>query len=141
MFQRFLNTVRQFMMGRYGSDQLNRFLFMAYLAIWVVARCFRNHTVVGPISLVILWGLLGLLLFRTLSRNIPRRQAENQTFLRLWYPIGRWFSRQWERIRDVRRYRYRTCPGCNARLRLPIKRGRRTVTCQRCHTQFKTFFL
>ncbi len=141
MFQRFINTVRQFMAGRYGSDQLNRFLFVLYFVIWVVARFFRNQPIAGPIFVLLLWAVLGLLLFRTLSRNIPRRQAENQRFLRIWGPIGRWLGRQWERLRDIRRYRYRTCPGCSARLRLPIKRGRRTVTCHRCRTQFKTFFL
>ena len=141
MFQRFINTVRQFMAGRYGSDQLNHFLFIAYFIIWVVARFFRNRPIAGTVFMLVLWGILGLLLFRTLSRNIPRRQAENQKFLRIWNPIGRWFGFQWERLRNIRRYRYRRCPGCSARLRLPIKRGRRTVTCQRCRTQFKTFFL
>lgn len=141
MFQRFINTVRQFMAGRYGSDQLNHFLFVMYFILWIVARFFRNNQVVGSIFVLLLWGILGLLLFRTMSRNISRRQAENQRFLRIWGPIGRWFGFQWERLRNIRRYRYRRCPGCSARLRLPIKRGRRTVTCQRCRTQFKTFFL
>jgi len=141
MFQRFINTIRQFMMGRYGSDQLNGFLFIAYLIIWVVGRFFRGNPVANLIFAVALWLILGLMLFRTLSRNIPRRQAENQRFLRIWGPVKRWLGHQWERLRDIRRYRYRTCPGCSARLRLPIKRGRRTVTCHRCRTQFKTFFL
>lgn len=141
MFQRFINTVRQFMMGRYGSDKLNGFLFIVYLLIWIVSAFFRGNQMAYLIFTLAMWAVLGLLLFRTLSRNIPRRQAENQRFLRIWTPIGRWLGHQWERLRDIRRYRYRTCPGCSARLRLPIKRGRRTVTCHRCRTQFKTFFL
>ena len=141
MLQRFINTVRQFMAGRYGSDQLNRFLFVLYLIVWVGARFFRNNAVAGWVFTILLWVLLILMLWRTLSRNITARQKENQRFLRIWGPVGRWLGHQWERLRDIRRYRYRTCPGCSARLRLPIKRGRRTVTCQRCRTQFKTFFL
>ena len=141
MFQRFINTMRQFMAGRYGSDQLNRFLFVLYLIVWVGARFFRNNAIAGWVFTILLWILLILLVWRTLSRNIAARQKENQRFLRIWTPIGRWLGHQWERLRDIRRYRYRTCPGCSARLRLPIKRGRRTVTCQRCRTQFKTFFL
>ena len=36
----------------------------------------------GIVLAVLMWAVLGVLLFRTLSRNIPRRQAENQWFLR-----------------------------------------------------------
>lgn len=140
MFQRFLNTVARFMQGRYGTDHLNRFLFVLYFIVWVVAGFFRRY-IWGGVFTLVLWGILALLLFRTLSRNIPRRQEENQRFLRWWYPIGAWFGRMWLRLRDGRRCRYRVCPRCKAQLRLPIKRGRRTVTCARCGAQFKTFFL
>ena len=140
MFQRFLNTIARFMVGRYGTDRLNRFLFILYFIIWLVANCFRG-VAWGWVFTPVLWGILALLLFRTLSRNIPRRRAEEQWFLRWWMPVQGWFGRQWTRLRDIRRFRYRTCPACGACLRLPIKRGRRTVTCHRCHTQFKAFFL
>ena len=143
MFQRFLNTVRRFMTGRYGNDSFNRFLFVVYLAVWLTSRFFRTNQAVSLVLLAVLWVLLGYLLFRTLSRNIPARQRENDRFLRWWAPCQRWLSRLWERLRNIRRYRYRRCPGCSATLRLPlpIKKGRRTVTCHRCRTQFKSFFI
>ena len=140
MFQRFLNTVARFMQGRYGSDRFNRFLLILYFILWLIAGWFRRATW-GWVFSIVLWGILALLLFRTFSRNIPRRQAEEAWFLRWWGPVGAWLSRQWMRLRDIRRCRYRTCPRCKAQLRLPIKRGRRTVTCHCCRTQFKTFFL
>lgn len=140
MFQRFLNTVARFMYGRYGTDQLNRCLFVVYFVLWFVSVPFRN-TLWGWLFALPLWAVLGVLLFRTLSRNIPRRQAENRWFLGWWNPTKRWFSFQFTRVRDVRRYRYRRCPACRATLRLPIKRGRRTVTCHRCGGQFNAFFL
>ena len=140
MFRRFLNTVAQFMYGRYGNDQLNRFLFILYFVVWVISVLFRG-VIIGWLFALVLWTILGFLLFRTLSRNIPRRQAENRWFLERWYPVKRWFSHQFTRVKDLRRYRYRRCPACRAMLRLPIKRGRRTVTCPRCRGQFKAFFL
>ena len=97
--------------------------------------------VVGQVLSYVMLALLAILLWRTLSRDIPRRAAENDRFLRWWYPTKDWFAHQWTRLRDIRRYRYRRCPGCGARLRLPIKRGRRTVTCHRCRAQFRAFFL
>ena len=140
MFHRLRYTLARFMAGRYGNDQLNRFLFWVYFAIWMVSLFFRGP-VWGWVFTLILWGVLGWLLFRTLSRNFPARQAENQRFLRWWTPTKRWFSFQFTRLRDVRRFRYRRCPSCKSMLRLPVKRGRRTVTCHRCHAQFKAFFL
>ena len=136
MFQRLMNTIQRFMVGRYGTDQLNRFLFVVYLIVWLAERLIGGWILLG-----LLWAVMVLLLFRTLSRDIPRRQAENQWFLRWWNPVKGWFARLWTRLKDSRYYRYRKCPGCNAQLRLPVKRGYRTVTCARCRYQFKSFFL
>lgn len=140
MLWRWRNTIMRFMQGRYGTDKLNRFLFWTYLVIWVVSL----FVPVGIVTRIL--SLLGtviavVVLYRTLSRNVVRRRAENERFLRLWTPIGGWFKQQFVRLRDVRRWRYRKCPYCSARLRLPVKRGRRTVTCLRCNSQFKAFFL
>lgn len=140
MFQRFRNTVARFMVGRYGNDSFNRFLFWVYFVIWAISNFFRRSMFVLVFA-VVLWAVLGVLVFRTLSRNIARRQAEERWFLGWWNPTKRWCAHQITRLRDIRRFRYRRCPSCRAMLRLPIKRGRRTVTCHRCHGQFRAFFL
>lgn len=139
MFQRFRNTVARFMMGRYGNDHFNRFLFGLYFVLWFLSILFIGW--VGWVLSLLTTAAAVFLLWRMLSRNHGRRQAENRWFLGWWTPTRRWFSHQWTRLRDLRRHRYRRCPHCRAMLRLPIKRGRRTVTCHRCHTQFKAFFL
>lgn len=140
MFYRLRCAIARFMAGRYGTDTLNNVLFWMYMVLWLVGLFFRRR-VVGLIVSALSTAIVAVVLCRSLSRNIPRRQAENARFLRLWAPIGGWFRRQFVRLRDIRRYRYRTCPYCSARLRLPIRRGRRTVTCFRCNSQFKAFFL
>ena len=128
MFRRFGNTLARFMYGRYGSDRFNRFLMVLYLIFWVLSVVFRGWT--GLIFYALTTVTMVWTLFRMLSRNISRRQAEN-----------RWYLHQVTRLKDIRRYRYRRCPHCRGMLRLPIKRGRRTVTCHRCRHQFKAFFL
>lgn len=128
MFRRFGNTLARFMYGRYGSDRFNRFLLVLYLILWVLSVVFRGWT--GLIFYALTTVTMVWTLFRMLSRNISRRQAEN-----------RWYLHQVTRLKDIRRYRYRRCPHCRGMLRLPIKRGRRTVTCHRCRHQFKAFFL
>ena len=140
MFRRLMFSFSRFMAGRYGTDRLNRFLLGLYLVIWVVSL-FIRHLLTWRILSLVCTLLALVILLRTLSRNISRRQAEERWFLRWWNPTKWWFSHQFRRLRDLRRCRYRKCPGCGCQLRLPIKRGRRTVTCYRCRAQFKTFFL
>ncbi len=140
MFYRLRMALTRFMYGRYGTDKLNNTLFWSYMVLWGIGLFFRR----GLIALIL--STLGtiiavVLLYRTLSRNIPRRQMENERFIRFWTPIEAWGKRQFIRLKDGRRYRYRVCPYCHAQLRLPIRRGRRTVTCSRCQSQFKAFFL
>lgn len=139
MFQRFRNSIARFMMGRYGNDQLNRALFWAYFVLWLASMLFGGWT--GFVLSTLTTVAAVVLIWRMLSRDIPRRQAENRWFLDWWSPIKQWFTHQWIRLRDIRRFRYRRCPACRSRLRLPIKRGRRTVTCPRCAHRFKAFFL
>ncbi|MBE6777963.1 MAG: hypothetical protein E7541_01070 [Ruminococcaceae bacterium] len=120
-------ALMRFMAGRYGNDTLNTVLLVIYLVIWMAGVLVggRVGLLLNSLSLgAVLWAF-----YRSLSRDIPRRQAENAAWLRFW-----------SRIRDVRRYRYRRCPRCRAQLRLPVKRGRRTVTCGRCRHEFKAFF-
>ena len=128
MFRRLGNALAQFMWGRYGSDRFNRFLMVVYLIFWVLSLLLSGWT--GLIFYALTTLTMGYTLFRMLSRNIPRRLAEN-----------RWYLHQLTRLKDIRRYRYRRCPACRGMLRLPIKRGRRTVTCNRCRHRFKAFFL
>ena len=129
------------MQGRYGTDKLNSFLLWTYVVLWFVQRLFVRAGVAAKLLTLVSAAVAVWVLYRTLSRNIERRRAENDRFLRLWTPIGAWFKRQFVRLRDIRRWRYRKCPYCNAQLRLPLKRGKRTVTCSRCHGKFKAFFL
>lgn len=140
MFYRLRNSLIRFMADRYGTDKLNNVLLGAYMVLWV-AQLFLRRSVAGWVASTLGTVIAVVIVWRMLSRNIPRRQAENERFIRIWTPISAWFRQQGVRLRDIRRWRYRTCPYCNARLRLPILRGRRTVTCSRCHSQFKAFFL
>lgn len=141
MFYRLRDTLIRFMAGRYGGDKLNNFLLGVYFLLWLVGLFFSGLP--GRVLYIVSMLVLAWAFWRMLSRNIPGRQAENERFLRLWdkWNVSGWLRRQGDRLRDIRRFRYRRCPGCSAWLRLPIRRGRRTVTCNRCRTQFKAFFL
>ena len=123
--------LQRFFYGRYGSDQLNlALLLLGVVLTFLGSLFFRPLYWVGDV-------LFLLTLFRTLSRNIPARQRENQAFLRVWSPVMRWFSFQRRRFGERKEYKYFRCPACKQHLRAPKGRGKIEVTCQKCRHVFK----
>lgn len=121
----------RFMIGRYGMDQLNVFLAVTYLVLYVV------FLVTGLWALD--WIVLVLLLvvmFRSLSRDIPRRQAENTRFLQLVRPTMQKLHTFRTRMKD-REHRYFKCPNCGQQMRVPRGKGRITVHCRTCGATFE----
>ena len=132
MFRRFGESVRKFMYGRYGSDQLNIVLLVAALAVSLpnsfLSLTFRNSFVyiriLNPILYLVMLALLGFGIFRMLSRNIYARQKENRKFRQLWTCL------------TDRKNRYFRCPKCKQTVRVPRKRGKINITCPKCGERF-----
>ena len=122
----------RFMAGRYGSDQLNRFLSFLALALLVLNLFFR-----GALLWVLAVAALLLCYVRMFSRNLDKRRAENARYLRLRYKITGevrgWMDRQKQR----RDYRFFRCPDCRAMLRVPRGKGKIRVTCRKCGNAFE----
>lgn len=118
------------MAGRYGVDQFGRALLWVYLGLAIAAL------VVRPLYYVAL-ALMVWMMFRIFSRNIYKRQMENQKYLRVIGKIKGWFQLQKNKFRDRKTHRYRTCPYCKATLRLPNKKGNHTVCCPKCNKDFQ----
>ena len=121
----------RFMYGRYGVDQL----YYALFAVWGVTaliNCFVNSVILSiPGTALAVW-----MIWRSLSRNIQKRRAENEKFLVLWKPVKSWLILQRDRIRDRKTARYRRCSHCRAIVKLPVKKGKHTVVCPRCRERF-----
>ena len=125
------NAMHRLMYGRYGVDQLNTFMLLAYLVCYLLFAVTR-WTVLYLLSLV----LLGLMVFRMMSRNIIKRRDENFKFMHLTEPVLRWFRLQ-RTIRRDTEHRYFKCPNCGHYLRVPRGKGNITVTCRGCGASFK----
>ena len=130
---KFREKLARFFYGRYGVDELYYGLF-ALWGVLLVINIFARSGVIAILELV----PLGLMLFRSLSKNIPARRRENEVFLRFWKPVKSWFAFQRDRIRDRKTARYRVCPKCKARIKLPVNKGKHTVPCPRCGERFET---
>lgn len=125
------NALQRFMYGRYGNDQLNLFLVIAYVILSLLATVTKWGilTLIGDVCL--LW-----MLFRTLSRNLSKRREENARFLSWVRPILQWIRVQKSIHRD-KEHRYFRCPNCNQYLRVPRGKGKITVTCRNCGASFQ----
>jgi ribosomal protein L37AE/L43A len=71
------------------------------------------------------------------SRNLEKRHAENAAFLKLWNGMISGIRQFFNRLKNMKKYKYFKCPECKSRLRLPRGVGEVTVTCGKCHHPFK----
>jgi hypothetical protein len=125
------DKIIRFMYGRYGADQLYYGLLILSFVLMLINAFIRLL-----ILDIAVWAILILMIYRTFSRNIYKRQLENQKFLKLWNPIKSKFSLLIRRLKEIKTHRYRKCLHCKAILRLPKRKGRHTVNCPRCHRDF-----
>ena len=130
--QKLREGLRRFMTGRRGPDELS----LALLITGVVLSMLSSITRVGLLYLVSLAAYI-LALLRMLSRNVEKRYAENVKFLTAWRKWTSGIRQFFNRMKNMRKYKYFKCPECHSRLRLPRKVGEVTVTCGKCHHAFK----
>ena len=114
--------LRQFMVGRYGTDKLNSVILTAGLIV-CVAGMFVGGSFSG-IFTIVSYSLMFWAIFRTFSRNTYKRYQENRKFLMFL-----------ERIKD-REHRYFSCPKCKQTVRVPRGKGKLAITCPRCKERF-----
>ena len=123
--------LRQFMIGRYGTDGLNQFLSIASLVLLLIAIISRINlfTSLGAALLIFCY-------YRTFSRNISKRTEENYKFYTLKDRVDNKFKGWKEQWANRKVYHYYRCPQCRQKLRVPRGRGRIQISCPRCGTQF-----
>ncbi len=138
---RFRDSLMRFFRGRYGVDELNKFLFVVYVVIYLalfIAELFVKH----PVMLIfhLLLTVMTVILFaRMLSRSIYKRQAENRKYLALRDKLLGWFRLQKNKYRDRKTHVYRKCPDCKAVLRLKKVKGEHRAACPRCAKSFDVY--
>lgn len=124
----------RFMQGRYGVDQLSKFILISGLVVVVVSALFNN--MLSLIFYILGWALVIYCYFRVFSRNIPKRYAENQVFLTKTYKIRAYFQRQKNIWQQRKTHHIYTCPSCKQKIRIPKGKGRIEVRCPKCKTTF-----
>ena len=125
----------RFMQGRYGIDQLSKFLLITGLAV-VLLSAFFGETAVSMRLYIFGWGVVIYCYFRIFSRNVQKRYAENQAYLMKTYKIRNWFQNQKNIWQQRKVYHIYTCPSCKQKIRIPKGKGKIEVRCPKCGTTF-----
>ncbi len=160
-FNRLGQRFRQFMIGRYGSDNLSRFMIGLAFFFMLINLFLRNRTWVLS---VLVWALLILVYLRMFSRNIQARYNENTRYLMLKEKVMNFFrgrrnsgssqknyggfgnpyrdyaeaaQKPRNYMRSDKEHRIFRCPKCNQRVRVPRGRGMIEITCPRCGNTFR----
>ena len=132
-FYKLSSAMARFMYGRNGTDQLNWAILVMYLVLWVIRILVSalDVTVATMIIDVIMFLLAVVLLWRTFSKNLAKRRAENQRFINWWWPIKNRFAAAKARKAD-KAHKYFTCKNCKTICRVPAGRGKIVITCPKC---------
>ena len=120
----------QFMIGRYGSDELNVFLIIMSFVFTLLARLFLN-----PFISLVSWILLCWCIFRMFSKNIARRYNEKQKFLAIKRKFTAWLSIKRDAWKNRKTHKYFRCKNCRASIRVPRGVGKIRVSCPKCRKE------
>ncbi len=123
--------IQRFMMGRYGNDQLNQFIFIAAI-ISMVIELITHWSLFYIFALVLL--IYGYV--RAFSKDINKRYEQNMKFLEKKDAILNRFRKEKYYAAQRKEYHIYTCPQCRQKIRIPRGKGKISITCPKCRTSF-----
>ena len=134
-FARVRDAMARFMYGRNGVDQLNiAMLWVSIGADLLATILMRQQNGLAYVGLVLYCGsvvLWVLVLFRMFSRNLYKRQAENQKWLQARSRRRGAASAAKARRADPE-HKYFTSKRCKTICRVPVGKGKVIITCPKC---------
>lgn len=129
---KFMYKMANFFQGRYGIDELYKFLFILFWIIAILSIFIRNSIIYLLEILICVF-----MLYRAFSRNIYKRQSENMKYLKIRDKIKVKINIKKRKWSERKTHIYRKCPNCKAEIRLPKKKGKHVCTCPRCKKDFE----
>lgn len=74
--------------------------------------------------------------FRMFSRNVQKRYRENAKYLTYENRVRNFFRRQKSYHQQRKTHHIFRCPNCKQRIRIPKGKGKVSIRCARCGTEF-----
>ena len=131
MWTRIKMALAGFMQGRNGVDNLG------WHALWTGLILSLVSSFLGSMLLSLAGNVLYFYaLFRMLSRNVVKRQAENTRYVSFMNNWQKELKQFFLRLKGMKTHKYFRCPSCRNRLRMKRGSGEKTITCPVCRHQF-----
>lgn len=131
ILNRINQMIRDSLVGRYGTDELSKFLLVITLILFVLSLFIQNR-----ILYILAFASLLYTYYRILSRNFAARRLENEKFMGVVNTVRKQSRISKKRFEGRRDYRFFKCPSCGQEVRVPKGKGRIRITCPKCRTQF-----
>lgn len=132
MRDKFNRFMQNYMVGRYGVDELSKFTMAAAMVAIVLSIFVRSNLLdlIGVLAIVYTY-------YRMFSRNIAKRYQENQKYLSRTASIRNRFRKEKSMMQQRKTHHIYTCPGCSQKIRIPRGKGVKVeIDCPKCHTKF-----
>jgi DNA-directed RNA polymerase subunit M/transcription elongation factor TFIIS len=130
--------LQNFFMGRNGADSLSRFTLTVSMVFIVVSLCTRN--ILNGVLSNVFWTLALITIiysyWRTLSRNVYKRSAENDRYIAATSGIRTFFRNEDTKFKQRKSFKFFKCPSCKTMLRVPRGKGKIQITCKKCGNRF-----
>ena len=120
----------RFFAGRYGNHSLNQFFFYLVIGLVILSLFIRHFAFT-----ILFFMVFFLYFYRTMSKNIYARQAENAKFISLRSKGTHTLKAMQKNMQD-KSYKHFVCPKCSQIIRVPKGRGNIEITCPNCRTRF-----
>jgi len=133
-FQNVAQRFNAFMQGRYGVDEFSIALIVVGFIFTVLAAIIANG-IVSPLFSVIALILLLAAIFRSLSRNIAKRESEREWYFERTSGLRHGAKVNKLKVQNRGTTAYLKCDGCGATLSVPKGKGRIRVHCPKCDTE------
>jgi predicted RNA-binding Zn-ribbon protein involved in translation (DUF1610 family) len=123
--------IRHFMTGRYGVDELTRFILLFDCLLMVLSFIIRSDVLNFICILLII-----ICYVRMFSKNHSHRYKENQIYMQFYRNFFAKLTRFKFDLQQHRTYHIYKCPNCKQKIRIPRGKGKISITCPKCRNQF-----
>ncbi|MBM7550228.1 DNA-directed RNA polymerase subunit RPC12/RpoP [Peptoniphilus gorbachii] len=123
--------MRKFMIGRYGQDELGKFILSLALILLIINLFVKTAALSAAALVLIIYSY-----YRIFSRDVRARYAENKKFLTSLDPLRRKFFSSKNKYDNRKLYKYIKCPKCKFEMKAPKNKGKIRVTCKKCGEKF-----
>ena len=124
-FDRLNLRIAEFMEGRYGMDNFNKFLLITGFILVLIGP------IISPVDFIG-WIFVVVAAIRGLSRKFDQRERENEIYIKVTRAPKRFFSGLSKRWKNRKTTLYFKCSKCKQKLSVPKGKGKIRIICPKC---------